>query len=104
MKLSVFARQAKSKDGRAFTAYVGKLHKRDGSEITVSVRFRQECGSPKAEDCPCNIEFDKQAANLTASEYVREDTGEIGTSYKLWISDWTMSAEKYVDHSLDDFE
>lgn len=103
MKITVFAKKKTTMDGKPFVAYVAKLTKKDGGEITASVRFREECGAPKLDDCPCNIEFDKKNANLSQQSYVREDTGEDALSYKLWINAWELSKEVYVDHSLDDF-
>lgn len=104
MKTTIFAKKKTSRDGKPFIAYVAKLRRTDGTELTASVRFREECGAPNANACPMNIEFPKDKANLSTETYTREDTGEDATAYKLWISDWKESPEKYVDHSLDDFE
>lgn len=104
MLVTVFAKKKTTKDGKPFVAYVAKLTKKDGSEITAGVRFREECGAPQLAECPLNIEFDKADANMSTRTYVREDTGEDATAYTLWISGWTRSAEVYADHSLDDFE
>ena len=49
-----------------------------------------------------NIKFDKKNANISKRTFKREDTGETGTSYTLWISTWENGSE-YVDHSMDDF-
>lgn len=103
MKITVFAKKKTSREGKPFITYVGKLHKKDGSEITAQVKFREECGSPKADECPCNIEFFKENANLSSETYVREDSGEEAIAYKLWVSDWIMSEDIYRDTSLDDF-
>lgn len=104
MLVTVFARKKKSREGKEFTAYSGRLTNKSGEQINVSIRFRQECGSPKAADCPLNIEFDKADANLVQETYVREDTGEDATAYKLWIQAWKESEIVYRDTSLDDFE
>lgn len=104
MKVTVFGKKKTSRDGKSFIAYVARLTRKDGSELTASVKFREDCGAPKLEDCPMNIEFAKGDANLASRTYVREDTGEEGTAYTLWVSRWDPSAEVYVDHSLDDFE
>lgn len=103
MKVTVFAKKKTSKEGKPFITYVGRLTKKDGDVISAQVRFREECGSPKADDCPMIIEFDKANANLSAETYTREDTGEEAVSYKLWIKAWKASAEVYRDDSLDDF-
>lgn len=108
MKVLVFAKKRQTKDGRAFTAYVTKMPRKDGTDLTAGVKFREECGAPNLEECPCYIEFDKQNANLATRnrEIVDEETGEVKdvVQYTLWVSKWEKSPEKYVDHSLDDFE
>lgn len=108
MKVLVFAKKRTTKEGKAFTAYVSKLTKKDGSEVTVGVKFREECGSPKDTECPCYIDVDKKNANISKRTMEVEDseTHEIRVveSSTLWISAWKMNPEKYVDHSLDDFE
>ena len=70
----------------------------------MSAKFREDCGQPKAEDCPMIIEFDKTDANIAERTYTREDTGDDAVAYTLWISNWKKSSEEYVDHSMDDFE
>lgn len=107
MKVLVFAKKRQTKEGKQFTAYVSRLTKKDGEEITTGVKFREECGSPKAEECPCYIEIDKANANLTTKKMeITTEDGEIKEveSKTLWVSKWKMSNEKYVDTSLDDFE
>ena len=104
MKATIFAKKKKTKEGRAFTAYVTRLTRKDGSEVAMSAKFREDCGQPKAEECPMIIEFDKSDANIAERTYTREDTGEDAVAYTLWISAWKKSNEEYVDHSMDDFE
>lgn len=108
MKVLVFGKKRQTKEGKNFTAYVTKMTKKDGTEITASVKFREECGQPKLEETPCYIEFDKTNGNMTHRnvEVTDNETGEIKeiTNHTLWISKWKMSNEKYVDKSLDDFE
>lgn len=101
MKITVFAKKGKSREGKTFNKFVGRLHKTDGTEIPVQIKFREECGEPKAIDCPMNVIVEKSDANLTSRDYVREDNGETGTAYTLWISKW-VQGEPYVDTSLDD--
>lgn len=103
MEITVFAKKRKTSDGKSFFGYISTLTRKDGESITVSVKFRDDCGAPKPEKCPVNIEFDKKHANLSSREYIREDSGEIATSYTLWVNEWKQGAE-YVDKSLDDFE
>ena len=104
MKCTVFAKRRKTANGKEFTSYMTRLAKKDGSEQAMSVAFREDfCKAPKLEECPCIIEFAKENANISKREYEREDTGERGTSFTLWITDYTMTGEKWVDHSLDEF-
>lgn len=102
MEITIFAKKRTTTDGKPFYGYLSKLKRKDGTELAVSVKFREDCGSPKAEKCPMNIIVDKTKANLTSSEYVREDTGEIAISNTLWVSAWTVGAP-YIDTSLDEF-
>ncbi len=103
MKVTVFAKRRKTEEGRQFTTYVAKLLKKDGSELSAGVKFREECGAPKAENCPMIIEIPKDKANLSPRTYTDAKTGEEKTSFDLWVSEWRESEEKYVDHSLDEF-
>ena len=112
MKLNIFGKKGTSKDGRAFPIYLSTLTKKDGSEIKVSVKFRQDAKQPELSECPCIIEVDKKNANLTVKdikdpetgEYLYDEaSGEVKTSKTLWVSAWKMVGP-YVDHSLDDFE
>lgn len=103
MKLVIFAKRRKTKEGKQFTSYLSKLTKRDGTEQLVSVKFREECGNPDGKKCPMNIIVNKEDANLTRRTYTREDTGEPAETCTLWVSKWEMG-EKYVDTSLDEFD
>lgn len=104
MQATIFAKKLTSKDGRAFNRYITKLTKVDGSEMTVNVKFREECGEPKS--FPCNIIFDKSEANLASKveNYIDKETGEekTATNNTLWISGW-QEGEPYIDSSLDEF-
>ena len=103
MEITIYAKKRTSNEGKFFFSYLSTLTRKDETKQTVSVKFRDECGSPKPEKCPMNIKFDKRNANMTTKEFIREDTGEISTSYTLWVSVWEQGAP-FVDHSLDDFE
>lgn len=103
MKVTVFQRTATSKDGKKFNAYCAKLNRKDGGEQYVTVKFRQSVKLPS--EFPAIIEVPKDAANLARKEYTaNEETGEVGYRYTLWIEKYTETGEKFVDHSLDDFE
>ena len=103
MKATVFAKKGFTKDAKTFYRFISRLQKKDGTEITATVKFREDCGAPKPEECPLNIEFTKEDANLAKKNVTTEDGRELDV-YTLWLSGWSRSAEKYEDHSLDDFE
>lgn len=101
MEITVFAKNATSKDGRKFVRFITRLtRKSTGETFTSSVKFREDAGVPTV--CPCNIVIDKKDANLQAHSYTTND-GEEAIGYTLWVSKWTMSDIPYEDHSLDDF-
>ena len=100
MKITVFSKMSSKHDGSKFTGYVTKLKKKDGSEIYCRVRFHEGCSAPR--ECPAIIEVEKDKANLIKRHYEKEDKAY--DIYTLWITDWKPTDEKYVDHSLDDFE
>lgn len=103
MQIAVFAKRRTTEEGKTFYSYLSTLTKKDGTKQTVAVKFRDEAGNPKPERCPMNVIIDKSNANLATREYVNEDTGEVCTSYTLWVSAWTEGAP-YVDASLDDYD
>lgn len=100
MKITVFSKKISKHDGSKFTGYVTKLKKKDGSEIYCRVRFHEGCSAPR--ECPAIIDVNKDHANLIKRHYEIEDKAY--DIYTLWITDWNLAEEKYVDHSLDDFE
>ena len=103
MEITIYAKKRSAKDGKTFYSYLSSLTRKDGTKQTVAVNFRDEAGKPKPEECPMNIKFDRCAANMATKEFIREDNGEVATSYTLWILAWEPG-EPFVDHSLDDFE
>ena len=100
MKITVFSKKISRHDGSKFTGYVTKLKKKDGAEIYCRVRFREGCSAPSV--CPAIIEVKKDCATLVRKHYTKDDKEYIICT--LWITDWESTLEKYVDHSLDDFE
>lgn len=105
MKITVFSRRAKTNDGRTFSVFVSSLNKNDGTSQYVTVRYS---GKDKNKDfdpakCPYIIEFKKEDANLSSKSFEDKKTGEKRKNFTLWIKDYTVSEEKFVDHSLDDF-
>lgn len=110
MQIALFAKKIVGNDGKLFYRYLSTLTKKTGEEIKVSVRFRQECGNPKGEDCPMYIIVPKDKANLAMERYTKTvedpDSGEPiiteNIGYKLWVSEWKKGPE-YKDTSLDEF-
>lgn len=104
MELTIFAKKRETKEGKGFYSYITTLKKKSGETITASVKFREECGNPKADQCPMNIIVEKADANLATKVIgTNHDTGEALLGHSLWVSKWKPGS-KYVDHSLDDFE
>jgi hypothetical protein len=107
MEKTIFAKKRSTKDGtRTFNSYFTKLvDTTTGEELTVQVKFREECGEPK--NCPCNIIIDKKDVNLSIKDktYTDEKTQEEKqtTERTLWVSAW-KEGSPYVDHSMDNFE
>lgn len=101
MKITVFAKKRTTADGKKFYNFLSRLVKKDGSDIVVSVKFPEE-DTPKVDECPLNIEFDKHDANLDIKTITKED-GTTVESRTLWVKSFTRSKDKYVDTSLDDF-
>lgn len=103
MELTVFAKNRTTKEGKPFQTYFSKLTKKDGTEMTTELKFRDECGAPKK--FPCNIIVEKQDCNLAEKPVTYEKDGveTDAIQRRLWISAWTEGSE-YVDHSLDDFD
>lgn len=101
MKITVFKREAQAKNGNKFAAYSTKLQKKDGTEQYCAVKFHKDLTVPA--EFPAIIEVPKDHANLSRKQYTNTDTGEIGYNYTLWVSAYTATGEKYVDHSLDEF-
>jgi hypothetical protein len=105
MKLTIFAKKLTSKEGRPFYKYLTTLTKKDGDEVTCTVKFREDAGAPKGEECPMNILVDKTDCNYREKQQTYEDKDgneEEFTSKTLWISAWTKG-EPYVDTSMDEF-
>lgn len=100
MEITIYAKKRHSKEGKMFYNYLSTLTRKDGTKQSVTVKFRDECGNPRPENCPMNIRFERGEANLSSRVFERD--GVSGISYTLWISKWEQIGE-YVDHSLDDF-
>ena len=111
MEITLFSKKRMTKEGIAFYNFLSILTKKDGSQLVCTVKFRDEAGRPKPENCPMNILIDKSNCNLSTRKFTRQvtdpETGELsseqGESYTLWVSSW-LPGGPYVDHSMDDFE
>lgn len=102
MQVTIYAKKRNTKEGKVFYSYITKLTKKDGSEVTTGVKFRDECGAPKPDQCPCNIVLEKGDCNFSTKNLTDEETGEVLQSNTLWVNNWTKG-EEYIDHSMDDF-
>lgn len=103
MMTAIFAKKKQKDNSVNFYVYLGRLRRKDGTELPVTIRFRDGVPKPKPLDCPMYIEFDKKNANLSSRTYEDADSGELRTAWTLWLSDWAPGPA-YVDDSLDDFE
>ena len=107
MEKTIFAKKRTTKEGKIFYTYLTTLHKKTTDEdITVQVKFREECGQPKADECPMNIVLNDGDMNFTEKnrEYTTED-GEIKTIVErtLWVNKWSQGSP-YIDESMNDFD
>lgn len=103
MKITVFAKKKQTKEGKTFYSYLATI-KKAGEPTTVSVRFTDDAGHPKPEECPCNIEFDKADANMSSRKVTQEVDGVpvVNEYLTMWLNSWEYSKDIYVDHSMDD--
>lgn len=101
-EITIFSKRKTSKEGKQYYIYTARIPKKDGSQVSTRVKFREECGHPDPEKCPVNIEFEKVNANMVVESYDTDD-GETKVAHTLWISAWKSGSE-YVDTSLDDFD
>lgn len=102
MELTIFTKKRTTKEGKTFNTYFSTLTRKDGEEVSVSVKFKEVCGAPDPENCPLNILVTKEDCNLATKDYTNND-GLIATSRTLWVNKWEIGSP-YVDHSLDDFD
>lgn len=100
-QITIFAKKRNTKEGREFTSYLTRLKRKDGTEQTMSVKFKND--GPDLMDCPCNIEVERADMNISTRKYELDDGSET-IGYTLWVKAWTDSKEQWIDSSLDDFE
>ena len=103
MKITLFAKTAHSKDGKAFIRYITSMKDKDGNVISMTVRTPSDVPGFVQSKCPYIVEFNKEDANLQERRYT-DKNGNEKISYTLWLKAYKESADKYVDHSLDNFE
>lgn len=103
MEITVYAKKRTTREGKTFYVYLSRLMKKDGTEVTAAVKFRDNgCGMPRPEDCPCNIVVEKDNCNFTTRTFVSETSSDLIVSNTLWVSAWVKGSD-YVDTSMDDF-
>lgn len=102
MLLTVYAKKRTTTEGKRFYTYLTQLtRKEDGEHVTVQVKFPEGL-APKADDCPINIILEKDKANLV-TEKVGTENGEI-VCRTLWIKDYHVDENPFIDNSLEDYE
>ncbi len=101
MKLTVFGKNRVTSEGKPFVTYLTRLTRKDQTEVTVQVKFRQDCVPPR--DLPAIIMVDRRECSMSEKTIPMED-GEVKVSRTLWVYAWEPSGEVYVDHSMDDYE
>lgn len=99
--LAIFAKHIRTSDNDFFS-YLTTLPKKDGTEVTMQVKFRKKCGAPDGEICPRMIAVNRKDMNFTKDEWDTEDGKHI-VANTLWVSKW-QDAGEYIDTSLDDFD
>ena len=104
MKTTIFAKRVKTHDGKSFVTFVTQLERKDGSKQYMKVMYTgtDKNKSFDSNTCPLVIEFNREDANVSTETYT-DKSGEERKSYTLWLKDYQVSDEKFVDHSLDDF-
>lgn len=105
MKVTLFRKQGTTKDGRKFNIFVTTLNRKDGTKQYATVKYSggDETKQFNPNKCPYIINVDKKHANIGITHWT-DRNGEVREDYTLWVKDYTVSDEEYVDHSLDDFD
>lgn len=101
MKITVFAKERTGKDNNKFLTYLSKLVKKSGEEVTVQLKFSEECGRIKKENCPCIIEVDTSDCSYSERKVVKDDREIINRV--LWINKYTKTEDVFVDTSASCF-
>lgn len=101
MKITVFAKERTGKDNNKFLTYLSKLTKTTGDEVTVQLKFSEECGRIKKENCPCIIEVETSDCSYSERKVVKDDREIINRV--LWINKYTKTDEVFIDNSASCF-
>ena len=101
MQITIYSKKRNTKEGKVFYTYMTKLRKTNGTEITSSVKFRDECGAPRADQCPMNIIVDKNDCNFNSKTIINAND-EQRIVNTLWVSKW-IQGEPFIDRSMDEF-
>lgn len=98
IKVTVFAKERKTHEGRPFTSYFTKLKKKSGEEVNADVRFTKAAGTPP--EFP--VTFEVTAGNVSHREVEDPYDGSKKTYFTLWVKAF-QNAEAFEDNSLDEF-
>lgn len=102
MELTIFCKTMKKKDGGTYPRYISRLSKKNGEEVSFAVKFEQEAGQPKPENCPCIINVEKEDASYSEKKKTR-DNGSTVIQREMYIKKWSKLDKEWVDNSMDAF-
>lgn len=102
MELTIFCKTMKKKDGGTYPRYISRLTKKNGEEVSFAVKFEQEAGQPKPENCPCIISVEKEDASYSEKKKTR-DNGSTVIQREMFIKKWSKTDKEWVDNSMDAF-
>lgn len=102
LKTTVFAKKKFRKDGKPFYTYFGRFTKKDGTEFNASIQFYEPAKAPEPSACPLNIEFVAGVDGSRKDEPYTANNGETRTRTIIKLTRYDVSAEPFVDHSMDD--
>lgn len=100
MRLTIFAKTLRSREGKPFKVYLTRLKKTTGEEDTCRVMFREGIQIPPS--FPVIVDVEKKNAQLSSKHYL-DDSGQEHKTLTLWVDAYTPTGEEYIDHSLDEY-
>lgn len=101
MKITVFCKERNGKDNNKFLSYISKLTKKTGEEVTVQLKFSEECGKIKKDSCPCIIDVEVSDCSYSERKVIKDDREIINRV--LWINKYTKTDDVFVDTSASCF-